>query len=387
MRLLRGIGKWLWRFMVIFSFIVNFVLIVILLLAGLFIFQIKDQVADPLIGGLHSTAVGLGEATIDWTIPVDVDALPVNLSVPINANTITSQVTQISGQAVQPIAGETVVRLTRDVPLAIVGQIDLGRGILTGVPIQISLPAGLELPVALDMEVAVESTIPVQLDVRAVIPLSETQLADPIETLGLLFEPLAVGLHNLPNNFRQAGDFVGAVLNRDANTPWADHISHLLLATDGTGFNKEPYDPWVGYSRTAGLDYNLSSADFVDANEPMETGLVPPGGIPALDSQLDRRSPYYQDGQRPAAYNATTIQTLTNANIPPYTWNGSYEEYYLTQQNGSVSQPLMPRTTATQPDETETENGEVPPPSVGGRDISTPTPETDAGMIPTPSSP
>ena len=59
MRLLRGIGKWFWRFMVIFSFIVNFVLIVILLLAGLFIFQIKDQVADPLIGGLHSTAVGL----------------------------------------------------------------------------------------------------------------------------------------------------------------------------------------------------------------------------------------------------------------------------------------------------------------------------------------
>jgi hypothetical protein len=374
MRVLRGIGTWLWRFMVIFSFIVNIVLIVILLLAGVFIFQIKNQVADPLIGGLHSTAAGLGEATIDWTIPVR-DRIPVVLNIPLST--------------------DTVVVLTDPVPLEVPASIDLPGLNAYGVSatVRITLPEGLSLPVALNLNVPVNEELDVALDVRAVIPVSETQLADPIETLGLLFEPLAIGLYNLPNNFNEAGSFVGAVLNRDANTPWANHISTLLLSPDGTGFNQVPYDAWLGYSRTAGLDYNLSSENFVDANEPMETGLVPPGGIPSLDSQIDRRGDYYQNGQRPADYNTTTVQTLTDANIPPYTWNGSYYEYYLAQQNGDLTQPLTPRTTSTQPDAnlppdtTSPDATAAPPPSVGGRDIATPTPETDSGMIPTPSSP
>jgi hypothetical protein len=372
MRLLRGIGTWLWRFMVIFSFIVNFVLIVILLLAGLFIFQIKDQVADPLIGGLHTTAAGLGEATIDWTIPVR-DRIPVVLNIPLST--------------------DTIVVLTDPVPLEVPASIDLPGLNAYGVnaTVRITLPEGLSLPVALDLVVPVDEELDVALDVRAVIPVSETQLADPIETLGLLFEPLAIGLYNLPNNFNEAGSFVGAVLNRDANTPWANHISHLLLSTDGAGFNPVPYDAWVGYSRTAGLDYPLGDQNFVDANEPVLTGLVPPGGIPALDSQIDRRTDYYQNGERPADYNATVIQSLNNAGIPPYTWDGGYDAYYLTQQNGSITQPLTPRTTQpdvnTPPDQTAPEETEAPPASVGGRDIPTPMPETDSGMIPTPSSP
>ncbi|HRF93941.1 MAG TPA: hypothetical protein PLZ51_02040, partial [Aggregatilineales bacterium] len=68
--MLRAIGLFIWRFMVIFSFIVNIILVLVLVVAGLFIFHIKAQVAQPLVAGLHSSFVGLDNATIDWTIPV-----------------------------------------------------------------------------------------------------------------------------------------------------------------------------------------------------------------------------------------------------------------------------------------------------------------------------
>ena len=62
----------------IFSFIVNIILVCVLLVLGLLIFQIKNNIADPLVGGLHGSFVGLDEATIDWTIPVR-DTIPVKL--------------------------------------------------------------------------------------------------------------------------------------------------------------------------------------------------------------------------------------------------------------------------------------------------------------------
>jgi hypothetical protein len=142
MRALRGIGKFIWRFMVVFSFIVNLVLVVVLIAAGIFIFEIKNNVADPLVQGLHSTAMGLDQATIDWTIPVR-DTLGIDLQVPINANTITSQVTEINGEAVEPIAGETVVTLTRPVPIVITGAfINSNDLTLRNATVNITLPPG-----------------------------------------------------------------------------------------------------------------------------------------------------------------------------------------------------------------------------------------------------
>jgi hypothetical protein len=371
MRLLRGIGRWFWRFMIVFSFIVNFVLIVILLLAGLFIFQIKNQVADPLIGGLHSTAAGLSDATIDWTIPVR-ERIPIALNIPLDT--------------------QTDVRLTAPVNLEVDAFIDIpGLGGARNIPatVRLTLPQDLVLPVALNLVVPVDEEIDVSLDVRAVIPISQTQMADPIETLGLLFEPLAIGLYNLPNDFNQAGDFVSTILNRDGSIPWSDFFRSLLLSTDGTGFNQVPYDPWVGYSQTAGLGYNGATLDYVDAYEAMETGLIPPGGIPALDAQIDRRAPYYGDDVDPNALNEATVNVLNDNNLPPYTWNGTYYDYYLAAQGGSVTQPLAPVTEANTPVEPEVSapSEEAPPPTVGGSDISTPTPDTSSGIIPTPSSP
>ena len=312
--MLRALGKLIWRFMVIFSFIVNLVLIIVLLVLGLMIFEIKNNVADPLVQGLHRTAVGLDKATIDWTIPVR-DELFIDLQVPINQDSILSTVTEYNGEAVEPIAGETLVTLTRDVPIVINNALIQSPDLtLRNAQVNITLPAGTSLPVSLDLEVGLQTDIPVALDVRAVIPIAETQLTDPIQTLQLLFEPLAVGLHNLPSDFNEAGAMVQRVL---------DGQPINLLATDGTGgINDEPYVDWYGYSVTAGENYALANLPAPPQNVPQDTLLVPLGGIPFLDAQLDWRSDLYDNGETPLSRNLNRRNELLNEDIDPATWNG-----------------------------------------------------------------
>ncbi len=355
----------IWRFMVIFSFIVNFVLVLVLVGAGLFIFQIKNEIAQPLIQGLHSTAVGLDEATIDWTIPVDAQ-LPISLNVPINAGTISSQVTQIGDTPVQNIIpGETVVTLTRPVPISITGAfIDAGNLQLTNATVNITLPEGTRLPVALDLAVQLDTEIPVELDVRAIIPLRDTQLHDPFETLALLFEPLAIGLHNLPNNFGEGGDFVGQILG-------GEPIPDLLLATDGSGFNSAPYDPWPGFTQTAGVGYTLFDVPFPPGNPIYDTGIVVPGGIPGLDAALPRRSEYY-DGTTPEEINEErTAELEQNTAIPADTWNGAMEENYDVAEPVPVGGSTDGTTTTL---ESQSVNGDEQPPTDEHEDVILPTP-------------
>lgn len=351
---MRKLGRLLWRFMVIFSFVVNLILVIVLLGAGILIFDIKNNIADPLIGGLHSTATGLKEATIDWTIPVR-DQLGVDLLVPINANTITSQVTQVRGEPVEPIPGETVVTLTRNVPITINGAfINSNDLTLRNATVNIVLPAGTELPVALDMEVNLQTDIPVDLDVRAVIPLGETQLSDPVDTLRLLFEPLAVGLHNLPASWSEVGPFLGALTSGDLN----------LLATDGSGgVNSEPYDAWSGFSQTAGLNYNLLNIPVPPENLPEGTGLVVPGGIPLMDQELPDRRPIYEQGGVEDVNDSALNQLQQNGTVPPYTYDGSMRYEYQRQQEGAAPPP---------------DNSTPPEDNSGSTDSS------DFGILPTP---
>ncbi|MFW5709624.1 MAG: hypothetical protein ACOCX5_05330, partial [Chloroflexota bacterium] len=189
-RFFGAVGRFFWRFMVIFSFVVNIILVIVLLVLGLLIFEIKNQVAEPLVEGLHSSFVGLDQATIDWTIPVR-DQIQVELNIPLETN--------------------TVVVLTQPVPLQVDALIDLPgiNAYNVNATVDLELPAGLELPVALDLDVAVDEPLDVELDVRAVIPLAETQLHDVAHNLRLQLEPLAIALNNLPNSFSGAAQMVG----------------------------------------------------------------------------------------------------------------------------------------------------------------------------------
>ena len=287
MRALRAFGRFFKNFMIIFSFIVNVVLIVVVLGLVLFIFDIKDNIVTPLVTGLHSSFVGLDESTIDWTIPVR-STIPVKFDLPLNQ--------------------QTTVTLTHSVPLNVSATITLpGVGQLNNAQVYLNLPAGLELPVQLNLTVPVDQQLPVSLDVRAVIPLNQTQIHDPVNNLRLVFEPIIRALYNLPNNFGDAGKMASALMT-------GQHID--LLAENAYSRN-----PWPGFSRTAGLDYPLANEPVPPADRPVDTGIVQQGGIPALDQQL--RPDLYQNGSDPNTVNAQAEQALAQ-DVPSYNFNGSY---------------------------------------------------------------
>lgn len=334
-RFMGGLGRGFWRFMVIFSFIVNIILVVVLLGLVLLIFDIKNNIATPLVNGLHSSFVGLRDSTIDWTIPVDQEAtlngaIPVTLNIPLQQNTL--------------------VRLTEDVPITVLADIT-GPIILNNATVSLSLPRDLILPVALDLNVPVQQDLQlnnqpmgVTMDVRAVIPLNQTQLADPVNNLELLFNPLTRVLGNLPSDFNQAGQFAGNI--------FSGNLPNLLADTPYT------LNPWPGFSQTAGLNYPFSQMSFPQANVPQFTGIVPLGGIPGLDSQL--RPQLYANGLTPAQVNLQAQQAAAAAGLPPESYNGTYGQTMYTpvdQARGEVPADAPPPVTdGTSPD------GQVPPP-------------------------
>lgn len=397
---MRAIGKLIWRFMVIFSFIVNLILVGVLIVLGLLIFEIKNQVADPLITGLHSSFVGLNDATIDWTIPVHAN-VPVNLAnVPINADTLIVPPTMmLNGEVVNTFPGETKVVLTRPVALPPLTASVRGIG-LDDRPVTLAinglvLPEGLELPVSLSMNLAIrDQELPVDLMVRAVIPLSETQLHDPVENLRLLFEPLARGLRNLPDDFNGVVPFAQEALAGNVD----------LLAE-----NEYSENPWPGYSTTAGLNYEYYGEAWPANNVPVETGIVPLGGIPTLDTLI--RPELYQEDDTPALVNERAYESMAVQPIPAQTYNGDAAEFTtvqpLTVEQAAASGVITASSAGNvgpsgdmgiiSPDSGSSIPTQQPPPPqdtttiVGGSDnvgtggpVNAPTPGGDMGIIPAP---
>ncbi|MBK8020547.1 MAG: hypothetical protein IPK19_03725 [Chloroflexi bacterium] len=266
MRVLRGFGKAFWRFMIIFSFFVNLILVIAVVVLATLLFDIKNNVVTPLVAGLHSSFVGLDQATIDWTIPVR-DIIPVQFDLPLDQS--------------------TVVTLTDDVPLTVFASISAPALQVNSATVFLTLPRGTRLPVALDLDVPVDTEIDVALDVRAIIPLNQTQLHDPFENLRLIFEPITRALYNLPDDYNGAGQLVSALLSGQSVNLLAD--------------NTYSQNPWPGFSRTAGTDYELADESIPPENLPRLTGIVPQGGIPGLDQQL--RPEVYAAGG-PEAINA-----------------------------------------------------------------------------------
>lgn len=168
------------NFAIIFSFIVNFILLLVLLLAAPLIIPIVDTVAQPLVGGLSDSFVQMGEASIVRTIAVD-DSIPVSFTLPLSTT--------------------TDVVLDQDVPLEVPATFTFpnGGGTINGA-VRLQLPEGLILPIRLDFDVPVSNTIPVQLDVGVDIPLQETELGRPFNTLQQLFVPLDAFLEGLPDS-------------------------------------------------------------------------------------------------------------------------------------------------------------------------------------------
>jgi hypothetical protein len=173
-------------FAIIFSFVVNLVMIVVLLLASPLILPVLDSVARPLVSGLTSSFEEMGNARIVRTISIE-ENIPIQFSVPLETTT-------------------TVV-LDAPVPLSVPATFNLpgGGGTINGT-VSLQLPAGMQLPVAMSLMVPVSDTIPISLEVAVDIPLEETELAQPFGDLQQLFTPLDTMLEQLPANNEELRD-------------------------------------------------------------------------------------------------------------------------------------------------------------------------------------
>ncbi len=235
---------------ILFSFVVNFVLIVVLLFVVLLIFQIKNGIAQPLINGLYGSFAGLDEARILTNINVK-DSIRVNDTIPVKLNI--------------PLQQDTVVVLTKDVPLRVSASFTLRDGTTLNGTVAITLPTGLQLPVALNLNVPVDSTlpidlhVPINLNVPVDIPLNQTQLHDPFSNLRSLFDPFVRLLGNLPSEWNDIPPFIGNVLAGKVN----------LMAP-----NQYTNNPWPGF-RT-GLGTPNPNAPATTPVPGGENGLIPP---------------------------------------------------------------------------------------------------------------
>lgn len=176
------------NFAIFFSFIMNFVVMLVLLFVVMLIFDIKNGIAEPLIDGLHANFVGLNNANIRTTVNVD-DEIPIDFDL--------------------TVADTTVVTLTQDVAINGVPAyfvIAGGGGDITGT-VDIVLPAGTPLTIDLSLLVPVQQTIPISLPVEVDIALSDTELAVPFTNLRNLFEPYVKALDNLPSGWGEVRSF------------------------------------------------------------------------------------------------------------------------------------------------------------------------------------
>jgi hypothetical protein len=194
---------------ILFSFAVNFILIITLLLIGMpslrLALALNSGVVKPMLADLDAAFVQLGASTIDTTIPID-QSIPIQFDLPLDQQLpITFQL---------PIEQDTVVTLQQPVPLNnLPAQFTLpgGGGAING-SVSLSLPAGVRLPIHLSttvpvsktipvqMTVPVSETIPIQMDVGVSIPLGEAGLDPAVQGLRDVFRPLHERVEELPDD-------------------------------------------------------------------------------------------------------------------------------------------------------------------------------------------
>lgn len=193
---------------IIFSFLVNFVLVVVLLalaVPGLrAALALKNGLAEPLVNDLDAAFVSLGEATVSTTVRID-KSIPIQFELPLDES--------LPIRFDLPIEQDTTVVLRQAVPLNVPATFTFpGSGGAINGSVSLSLPAGMALPIHLSMVVPVSQTVPVrmqvpvdqmvpiQMDVPVQIKLGEAGLNPVVAKLRAALEPVKEQLGRLPSH-------------------------------------------------------------------------------------------------------------------------------------------------------------------------------------------
>ncbi len=196
---------------IVFSFVVNFVMVVLLLVLSVpalqSAFALKAGLVEPLLNDLDAAFLGLSEATIDTIVQIKDEPIHIRFDMPLD------QPMPIDFQLA--IEQNTVVALNAPVPLNMPAQFTLpgGGGMING-SVSLNLPVGLSLPVHLSMVVPVSKTIPVRMNVSVdqTIPISmtvpvhiklgEAGMDPAVQELRGVFLPLKEQIEALPDGIK-----------------------------------------------------------------------------------------------------------------------------------------------------------------------------------------
>jgi len=194
---------------IVFSFVVNFVLVITLLVITVPALRtaltLKSEMVEPMLNDLDAAFVRLGESTIDTNIDIQ-QTTPISFTLPLSE--------PLPIDFTLDIAQNTDVVLQEPVPLSGVPayfNLPGGGGSING-SVSLALPAGMRLPVSLNMQVPVSKTIPVRMqvpvdqqvdiamDVPVAIKLGEAGLDPAVQDLRAVFRPLREQVEQLPDS-------------------------------------------------------------------------------------------------------------------------------------------------------------------------------------------
>ncbi len=192
---------------IVFSFIVNFILVLVVL--GLSIpglrtaFALKTGLIEPLVNDLDSAFVGLGDATIKTTVQINESIpiqfnLPLDESLPISFNLLIAQDTTVVLR--QPVAlNEQATFTFPGGGGAIHGRVSLSLPVGMALPIRLSMVVPVNQTVPVQLNVPVDQNIPIQIDVPIEIALGEAGLNPVVDDLRGALEPIKNQMDRLPD--------------------------------------------------------------------------------------------------------------------------------------------------------------------------------------------
>jgi hypothetical protein len=159
------------KFALLFSFIVNVILLVVVLVLLGLVIPIRDFIARPIMNDVMAEIDRLGTIHIVDDIPVENQKIGIKFDLPLKQDV---KVTTIA-----PVPLETEAFFT----------LPGGGGYIRGT-VSLDLPANTVLPVTLDATVPVSQMVPITMTVPVDIDLGKTDLKTSVDNFRALLEPV-----------------------------------------------------------------------------------------------------------------------------------------------------------------------------------------------------
>lgn len=166
------------NFAVIFSLLMNFILLTIFLIAALLVIPFTNFTTS-FITELKLAFNQLERAELVQTINVNSE-IPIRFTLPLSDT--------VKFIPIEPIT------------FPLTATMNFSDGYSMDGELQAILPAGTNLPLSLNLDLPVDETVPISINVYIAIPIDETDLGQTFREIEAIYDPLERFLIKLPSS-------------------------------------------------------------------------------------------------------------------------------------------------------------------------------------------